>query len=672
MYEALRQAPTPTEYKAQEDGPWNGTTARLWQSSVSSQETVWDDAKALEGVSKNVFQRRIDVNDMDNFELKKNANPGWKYSYSSIGSDDVLEIVNNSFIGKKEAFPAVPFCEMLTGGFLQIQEYKDRIYGDTKFDHALNFWGPAKYAMPGEKDQAKPSFMLRRRWDSLTYPEGMGRIQGDQTNLHWMSHVRSGATTDVLRVFHRESDKTVNISLYSFLASGDQNDPATLSEVMPGGKPLFPTNDLEIEYSQTFWKNEKLSLRDCSSMRFYNFYKTVPGMDKYNQVVGFRTYTQSATNAKGLKTDRMTYSLCLQLHQSGGTQPSKTGFKCKVAPKSVWDTTDGLTTPDFIKPYQNANGTDHGLLVIRRLGSSGSGSKDKEMVVEVRAYWLGLMAEHGLDQAQDLSFFQDSWTTHQLKIKAPASFTPPLSDPAGWQVLVDDVRNCGRPELVFLVGGGISEYSIQIFGFDDDGSLTERKIASVPAVPKVLPTSSWWNLDFSKHRFAALCPSETTPWTHDIIQVSQLFHYGKTNALKVGTPDKYIYFRTVRDPHPSPFAFLAMRQNQRHVPSLFFTARQTRSALQHLHRRPILTFFPSPVDQRRSSAAEGRYPTRMERASRTRRIPLAIRRNRPPTHRDDPADPKKDDDPNKQPRDRLRPRNRRPAQGLRRRHGPQR
>ena len=549
MYEALRQAPFPTEYKAQEDGPWNGATARLWQSSVTSQETVWDDAKALEGVSQNVFQRRIDVNDMDNFELKKNANPGWKYGFSSIGSDDVLEIVNKSFIGKKEAFPAVPLCEILTGGFLQIQEYKDQIYGDTKFDHALNFWGPAKYAMPGEKDKAKPSFMLRRRWDSLTYPEGMGRIQGDQTNLHWMSHIRNGITTDVLRIFHRESDKSVNISLYSFLAWGNQNDPAALSEVTPGGKPLFPTNNLEIEYTQTFWKNEKLSLRDCGSMRFYSFYKIVPGVDnKYNQVVGFRTYTQSVTNAKGPKTDRMTYSLCLQLHQSGGTQPTKTGFKCKVAPKSVWDTSDGLTTPDFIKPYENANGKDHGLLVIRRLGSSGTGQKEKEMVVEVRAYWLELIAKHGLDQAQELSLSEDSWTTHQLKIKAPANFTSPLSDPAGWQVLVDDVRNCGRPELVFLVGGGISEYSIQIFGFNDDGSLRERKIASVPAVPTVLPSYSWWNVDFSKHRFAALCPSETTPWTHDIIQVSQLFHYGKANALKVGTPDKYIYFRTVRNP----------------------------------------------------------------------------------------------------------------------------
>ena len=96
---------------------------------------------------------------------------------------------------------------------------------------------------------------------------------------------------------------------------------------------------------------------------------------------------------------------------------------------------------------------------------------------------------------------------HPLKVKAGAELKPPLSDPAGWQVLVDDFRNCGRPELVFLFGKDISDYNIQVSGFDDDGSLAERIISSAPALPAQLPTVSRWDAKFSKHHFAALYPS---------------------------------------------------------------------------------------------------------------------------------------------------------------------
>ena len=556
MYEALKQSPLPSEYLASEDGPWNGTTARLWQVVVTGQTEAWDDAKADAAVADGKYSRRVDVNDMDNFAMKPKANPGWKYAASSIGSDDVLEIINNSFIGKKEAFPPVPMTEMLSGGFLQIQEYKDRNFPDSKLDHALNFWGPASFAITGEpQDKPQPSFNLRRRWDSITYPNEIGRIQGDQTTLHWVAHTRSGIYTDVIRVFHRESDKSINVNMYTFASAKDQNDPAGLSEVKPGGLPLFPEAGLEIEYNLKIWSQDKLSLRDCGSMRFLNFYKSAPGDNpknlsrKHNQIVGFRTFTCEVKDAKGAKSNRMEYEPVFLFHKMFDVTPSKAGFVSKVLPLRAWDDSDGLTTPDFLKTYQNVDGQDQALLVIRRLGTSGTGKYDKEMDVEIRCYRWDYITKNlgvsGVEIPKEAGKAHPCCSIYKVKIKAPANFTGPLSDPGAWQVLVDDFRNCGRPELVFMVGKEIGEYSIQVYGFDGE-SLVERNIGTVPPIPKELPAYYWMVSNLGRHHFTAFCPSETIPWTHDIVQVSDYLWYGKTDPGRLRTPNRYLYFRTVR------------------------------------------------------------------------------------------------------------------------------
>ena len=555
MYEALKQAPLPSEYLASEDGPWNGTTARLWQVAVAGQTESWDDAKCDAAVAEGKYSRRVDVNDMDNFEMKPKANPGWKYASSSIGSDDVLEIINKSFIGSKEAFPPVPLTEMLSGGFLQIQEYKDRNYPDSKLDHALNFWGPAKFAIPGEpQDKPQPSFMLRRRWDSITYPNEVGRIQGDQTTLHWVAHTRSGIYTDVIRIFHRESNKSINVNMYTFASAEDQNDPAGLSEVKPGGLPLFPEAELKIEYSLPIWTQNKFSLRDCSSMRFLNFYKSAPGDNprklprKHNQIVGFRTFTREVTDAKGAKSKRMEYEPVFLLNRIIGVWPSKAGFACITVPIIAWDDSDGLTTPDFLKTYQNVDGQDQALLVIRRLGTSGTGTNDKEMDVEIRCYrWANIVkqfAEKGVELPKVAGKAHPCCSIYKLKIKAPVNFTGPLGDPGAWQVLVDDFRNCGRPEIVFIIGKEIGEYGVQVYGFDGE-SLVERNIGAVPPLPAELPAYSWLVSNVGRHHFTAFCPSETIPWTHDILQVSDYLWYGKTDPMRLRTPNRYLYFRTV-------------------------------------------------------------------------------------------------------------------------------
>lgn len=180
-----------------------------------------------------------------------------------------------------------------------------------------------------------------------------------------------------------------------------------------------------------------------------------------------------------------------------------------ATPSIVWDNTDKLTTPQFIKTYQEMDGKNQALVVVR-LRDSGTTPADKEMDIEVRCYWWKLLEKAGPDLPRKEGQLHPCCTVHKLKLKAPARLTSPLADQAAWQVLADDVRNGGKPELVFLVGRGISEYSVQIFGFDDDGTLTERNVDVIPALPTTLPTNaaSWANTEYSKFHLTALRPNE--------------------------------------------------------------------------------------------------------------------------------------------------------------------
>lgn len=158
-----------------------------------------------------------------------------------IGSDDVLNILNSGFVGKPESFPPVPMCEMLFGRLSSGTAVQGPLYPDTKFDHSLNFWGPTMYRLLGEESVGAK---LGYGDGTILFPTLKTSVgsKETQTKLHWMSHTRAGDTTDVLRVFHhdRETDKSVNISLYSLLAFYDENDPAKIAEVQPGGELLFP------------------------------------------------------------------------------------------------------------------------------------------------------------------------------------------------------------------------------------------------------------------------------------------------------------------------------------------------------------------------------------------------------------------------------------------------
>lgn len=533
LYEALQLAPIPTEYEAASDGPWTGNPARLWTTSVKSQTESFADADAEAGVAKGVFQLRRDVDDMDNHDFKPNSNPGWELGLFNASSD--CDTIDKSFINKKEMYPLVPMAEMLSGGFVQIQEYRDRLNPEDKFDHAMNFWGPGKFVVTGEpQDRPQPTFQLRGRWNNLEYPEGLGRIHGDQLNLHWMSRLKAETNTQIMRVFHRDTEKSVNLTLYSIQLAGDDLRPASIKETGGPKKGLFRLAPVKPAYNTKFWPNERLTKLDLGSMRFFNFYTTTSFdvdrdfVARDPEPVGFKISLREMTNSKGAKVNKTEYSLCYLIK-------SIKYEDWNLRPVTIVDDTDGLTTPDIIKPYQTQTGKDDRILIIRRLGTSGTGSNDREMDVEVRSYRRAL-----IEKPREPGKPHPCLTVNVIKVKGPAKFTSPISASAGWQVLVDDVRNCGRPELVFLVGREHADYNVQVFGFNDDGKLVDRNIATPPALPATLPLSSYWNVYFGGHHFAALCPSETVPWTHDILQVSRFNHYGAATWA-----DPYLYFRTV-------------------------------------------------------------------------------------------------------------------------------
>lgn len=188
-------SPKPTEYFPENDGASSGQPARLWKTNVKLEK------RKTPGTVR--FERRVNIEDHDNY-LFVEGDPGYRdfaaQASAVLSGDlqfgtssyDVSDIQGSDFIKKNLVPSTMKDVQLLSGGFIQIQEYCEENQ-DGRANYAIDVWGPVSVNVQlfsvEKKRSTQKTFTLIKRVPKLAPQGEPGAAEfkySDSATLDWL------------------------------------------------------------------------------------------------------------------------------------------------------------------------------------------------------------------------------------------------------------------------------------------------------------------------------------------------------------------------------------------------------------------------------------------------------------------------------------------------------